>query len=110
MSEAENKRIRRSPEERAAEMDTKIAKANESIAELEAKKEAAVAEFDAKIAAVQERIKAFEAKKQEILSPKPPRKRRKSKKQKVQELVKLAMKNGMSVQEIADQLHIEVEG
>ena len=46
---------------------------------------------------------------QEILAPKPPRKPRKTKKQKIQEIVKLAMKNGMSVEEIAGQLHVEVE-
>ena len=41
--------------------------------------------------------------------PKAPRKPRKTKKQKIQEIVKLAMKNGMSVEEIAGQLHVEVE-
>ena len=59
--------------------------------------------------AARDRIKSLEAKKQEILAPKPPRKPRKTKKQKIQEIVKLAMKNGMSVEEIADQLHVEVE-
>lgn len=73
------------------------------------KKQAAIADYDAKIAAAQDRIKGLEAKKQEILAPKPPRKQRKTKKQKIQEIVKLALKNGMSVDEIADQLHVEVE-
>ena len=50
----------------------------------------------------------LEAKKQEILSPKPTRKPRKTKKQKIQEIVKLAMKNGMSVEEIAGQLNVKV--
>ena len=68
-----------------------------------------MAEYDTKIAAAQERIKALESKKQEILAPKPPRKPRKTKKQKIQEIVKLAMKSGMSVEEIADQLHVEIE-
>lgn len=84
-------------------------KVKAAIAELEEKKQAAIADYDAKIAAAQDRIKGLEAKKQEILAPKPPRKQRKTKKQKIQEIVKLALKNGMSVDEIADQLHVEVE-
>lgn len=106
MAEAGNKRPRRTPQERANELDEKITKINQSINELEEKKKAVMEEYDAKITAAKERIKSLEAKKQEILAPKPPRK---TKKQKIQEIVKLAMKNGMSVDEIADQLHIEVE-
>lgn len=109
MAETENKRPRRTPQERAAEVDSKIEKLNQSITEIEAKKQAVVAEYDTKIAAAQERIKALESKKQEILAPKPPCKPRKTKKQKIQEIVKLAMKSGMSVEEIADQLHVEIE-
>lgn len=109
MAESENKRTRRTPQERAAEMDEKIAKIDQSINELESKKESVVAEYDAKITAARERIKSLEGKKKEILAPKPPRKPRKSKQQKIQEIVKLAMKNGMSVEEIAGQLHVEVE-
>ena len=108
MAELENKRIRRTPQERAAELESKIEKAKESIADLEEKKQAAISDYDSKIAAVQARIKALETKKQEILAPKPPRKPRKTKKQKIQEIVKLAMKNGMSVEEIAGQLNVEV--
>ena len=109
MAESETKRPRRTPQERAAAVDEKIAKFNQSIAELEEKKTAALAEYDAKITVLQERVKALEAKKQEILAPKPPRKPRKTKKQKIQQIVNLAMKNGMSVEEIAGQLHVEVE-
>lgn len=109
MAESENKRPRRTPQERAAEVDCKIEKVKASIAELEEKKQAAIVDYDAKIAAAQDRIKGLEGKKQEILAPKPPRKQRKTKKQKIQEIVKLALKNGMSVDEIADQLHVEVE-
>lgn len=68
-----------------------------------------MAEYDAKITAARERIKSLEEKKKELLAPKPPRKPRKTKKQKIQEIVKLSLKNGMSVDEIADQLHVEVE-
>ena len=97
------------PQERANELDEKITKINQSINELEEKKKTVVEEYDAKITAAKERIKSLEAKKQEILAPKAPRKPRKTKKQKIQEIVKLAMKNGMSVEEIAGQLHVEVE-
>ena len=51
MAESENKRTRRTPQERAAEMDEKIAKIDQSIKELELKKESVVAEYDAKITA-----------------------------------------------------------
>ena len=109
MVESENKRPRRTPEERAAEVSSKIEKLNQSISELEAKKQVVIGEYDAKITAVHERIMALEAKKKDILAPKLPRKSRKTKKQKIQEIVKLAMKNGMSVEEIANQLNVEVE-
>ena len=72
MAESENKRTRRTPQERAAEVDEKIAKIDQSIKELESKKESVVAEYDAKITAARERIKSLEGKKKEILAPKPP--------------------------------------
>ena len=40
MAETENKRPRRTPQERAAEVDSKIEKLNQSITEIEAKKQA----------------------------------------------------------------------
>ena len=106
MAESENTRARRTPQERAAGGDERIAKLNQAIKELESKKASVVAEYDAKITATQDRIKSLEEKKAEILAPKPPRK---TKKQKIQQIVNLAMKNGMSVEEIAGQLHVEVE-
>lgn len=106
MSENETKRVRRTPEERIAEIDAKIRAVSQSIEDLEAKKQAAVASFDEKIAAAQERIKGLEAKKQEILAPKPPRKPRKTKKQKIQEILKEAQKNGMKPEEIAERLGV----
>ena len=66
-------------------------------------------QYDAKITAARARIKSLEGKKKEILAPKPPRKPRKSKQQKILEIIKLALKNGMTVEEIAGQLHVEVE-
>ena len=109
MAEAENKRQRRTPQERANELDEKITKINQSINELEEKKKTVVEEYDAKITAARARIKSLEGKKKESLAPKPPRKPRKSKQQKIQEIIKLALKNGMTVEEIAGQLHVEVE-
>lgn len=108
MAESETKRPRRTPQERAAAVDEKIAKFNQSIAELEEKKTTALAEYDAKITALQERVKALEAKKQEILAPKPPRKPRKTKKQKIQEIVQQAVKSGMSVEDVASKLQVEI--
>ena len=58
MAESENKRPRRTPQERAAEVDGKIAKIDQSIKELESKKESVVAEYDAKITAARDRIKS----------------------------------------------------
>ena len=81
MAEAENKRQRRTPQERANELDEKITKINQSINELEEKKKTVVEEYDAKITAAKERIKSLEAKKQEILAPKAPRKPRMIEKQ-----------------------------
>ena len=109
MAESGNKRTRRTPQERAAEVDEKIAKITQSIKELESKKESVVAEYDAKITAARARIKSLEGKKKETRAPKPPRKPRKSKQKKIQEIIKLAVKNGMTVEEIAGQLHVEVE-
>ena len=82
MAEAENKRQRRTPQERANELDEKITKINQSINELEEKKKTVVEEYDAKITAAKERIKSLEAKKQEILAPRLPESpvRRKSRK------------------------------
>lgn len=88
---------------------SKIEKVTASITDLEGKKQAAIADYDARIAVAHEHLKALEAKKQEILAPKPPRKPRKTKKQKIQEIVNQAVKNGMSVEEIASQIHVEVE-
>ena len=108
MSDSNTKRVRRTPEERIAEVDAKIEILNQSIVDLETKKQASMTSFDEKIAAVQERIKGLESKKQEILTPKPPRKPRKTKKQKIQEILKEAQKSGMKPEEIAERLGINL--
>lgn len=104
MSETGVKRIRRSPQERANEINALIEKQTQTIAELEEKKKSAAAAIDEKIASVQNRIKELEAKKVAILSPKAARKPRRTKKQKIQEILKEAQKQGMKPEEIAERL------
>lgn len=109
MSETRQKRIRRSPQERAAEMDGLIEKQNQLIKDLEERKKAAIANIDEKIAAVQARIKELESKKNGILSPKTAKKPRRTKKQKIQEILKEAQKQGMKPEEIAERLGLSPE-
>ena len=100
---AEQKRVRRTPEQIAADIDGQISKLVENIRGLEEKKIAACAEFDAKIAAVQEKAAKLAERKKEVLSPKK-RKPRKSKAERIRELVKQAQKSGMKLDEIAEKL------
>ena len=100
---AEQKRVRRTPEQIAADIDGQISKLAENIRGLEEKKIAACAEFDAKIAAVQEKAAKLAERKKEVLSPKK-RKPRKSKAERIRELVKQAQKSGMKLDEIAEKL------
>ena len=100
---AEQKRVRRTPEQIAADIDGQISKLEENILGLEEKKIAACAEFDAKIAAVQEKAAKLAERKKEVLSPKK-RKPRKSKAERIRELVKQAQKSGMKLDEIAEKL------
>ena len=109
MPESEKKRVRRSVEERIAEIDSKIDVVNHTIADLERKKESATASFDEKIAAARERIKGLEEKKPKILAPKPPRKPRKTKKEKIQSIMRQAQKAGMKPEDIAERLGITLE-
>lgn len=53
---SEEKRVRRTPEQIAADLDVQIENLKDSILELENKKAASVTEFDNKIAAVKEKI------------------------------------------------------
>ena len=100
---AEQKRVRRTPEQIAADIDGQISKLEENIRGLEEKKIAACAEFDATIAAVQEKAAKLAERKKEVLSPKK-RKPRKSKAERIRELVKQAQKSGMKLDEIAEKL------
>ena len=93
---SEEKRVRRTPEQIAADLDVQIEKLKDSILELENKKAASVTEFDNKIAAVKEKIAKLEAKKKDVLTPKK-RKPRKSKADQIKLLVRQAQKSGMKL-------------
>ena len=100
---SDEKRVRRTPEQIAADLDVQIEKLKDSILELENKKAESVTEFDNKIAAVKEKIAKLEVKKKDVLTPKK-RKPRKSKAEQIKLLVRQAQKSGMNLDEIADKL------
>lgn len=104
----EGKRVRRTPQQMAQDLDAQMEKLNASIAELEEKKTASAAVFDGKIAAVREKIKKLEAKKKDVLAPKK-RKTRKTKAQQIKDLVRKAQKAGLKPDEIASRLGISME-
>ena len=104
MKELQGKRVRRKPQEIAAEIDEKIGKQNEAIAAMEEKKKA----YDEKIAAARTKIAELEKRKEEVLTPKPPKKRV-TKKQKLQSILKKAEKSGLKPEEIAERLGISLD-
>ena len=104
----EGKRVRRTPQQMAQDLDAQMEKLNASIAELEEKKTASAAVFDGKIAAVREKIKKLEAKKKDVLAPKK-RKTRKTKAQQIKDLVRKAQKAGLKQDEIASRLGVSIE-
>ena len=104
----EGKRVRRTPQQMAQDLDAQMEKLNASIAELEEKKTASAAVFDGKIAAVREKIKKLEAKKKDVLAPKK-RKTRKTKAQQIKDLVRKAQKAGHKPDEIASRLGVSIE-
>ena len=101
------KRIRRTPEQRAEEINVKIQKMNQELDDLKVKRDAVIQEFDKKEEAIKARIKEQEKKKEALLAPKPPRKPRKTKKQKIQDIIKLANKSGLKPEEIAQRLGLD---
>ncbi len=109
MEENKAKRIRRSPEQLAADLDTKIEALKGRLDVIEAERAAANEKFDIKTAEVNDRIKALMNKQKSLLAPKPPRKPRKTKKQKIQDLLKQAEKSGLKPEEIAERLGITME-
>ena len=104
----EEKRVRRTPQQIAQDLDEQMEKLNASIAELEEKKAASAAVFDGKIAAVKEKIKKLEARKKDVLAPKK-RKVRKTKAQQIKDLVRKAQKAGLKPDEIASRLGVSIE-
>ncbi len=104
---AEEKRIRRTAEQIAADIDVQKEKLAESISEIEEKKAAACAEFDRKIQSVNEKIAKLEARKKALFTSKK-RKPRKKKADQIKELIRQAQKSGMKLDEIADKLGVEI--
>lgn len=109
MGEEKAKRIRRSPEQLAADIDVKIEAIKKQIADTEDERKAVNAKIDAKIADANARIKALTEKKKTLLAPKPPRKPRKTKQQKLADILKQASKAGMKPEEIAERLGVTLE-
>ena len=107
MDEQNTKRTRRTPQQMAEAVDSKIEKLNQELDSLAAKRDAANEDFDKKETTVKERIAALEKKKKDLLAPKPPRKPRKTKKQKIQDLIKSASKAGLKPEEIAQRLGLD---
>lgn len=102
---SEQKRIRRTAEQIAADLDLTIAGLRNSIVEIEEKKAACIASYDEKIEAVKLRIQKLEDKKKDVLAPKK-RKPRKSKTAQIKELVKQAAKSGLKLEDIAEKLGV----
>lgn len=104
---AEEKRIRRTAEQIAADLDAQAEKLKESIFEIEEKKAAACAEYDRKIESVHEKLAKLEARKKALFTPKK-RKPRKKKADQIKELIRQAQKSGMKLDEIAGKLGVEI--
>ena len=105
---SEQKRVRRTSEQIAADLDKQIAELNESIQEVEAKKAEAAEKFDAKIASINEKIRKLQSRKQELMKTKK-RAPRKTKAQQIKTLVTKAQKSGMKLNEIAEKLGVSIE-
>lgn len=106
MEEQKARRIRRTPQQMAEDMDAKIQKLEQELESLAAKRDAVNEEFDQKEEATRSKIAALEQKKKDVLEPKP-RKPRKTKKQKIQDLIKSASKAGLKPEEIAQRLGLD---
>lgn len=101
----EQKRLRRTAQEIAADLDLQIEKLHASIEDIGQKKAAACAEYDQKAANVKEKITQLQEKKKLTLSPKK-RKPRKNKTEQIKDLVKQAQKQGLKLDEIAEKLGV----
>ena len=107
MEQNENKRRRRSKEERAAEIDAKLEKLRSSLNEIAAEREAAKSALDAKEKALNDKIKALEGKKKDILNPSSAPKQRMTRKRRIEALINKANKAGFSLDEIEQLLSLD---
>ena len=105
MEDTQEKRTRRTPQQIADSIDSKIQELQETINGIEEKKKNAVAEFDAKIETIKQKITGLEEKKKNTLSPR----RRVTKKQKMAALLKKAEEAGMKPEDIAEKLGLNTE-
>ena len=103
----EEKRVRRTAEQIAADLDAQVEQLMGSIDGIEEKKAAACAEYDRKIDSVREKIAKLEERKKALFTPKK-RKPRKKKADQIKELIRQAQKSGMKLDEIADKLGVEI--
>ena len=107
MEQNENKRRRRSKEERAAEIDAKLEKLRSSLNEIAAEREAAKSALDTKEKALKDKIKALEGKKKDILNPSSAPKQRMTRKRRIEALINKANKAGFSLDEIEQLLSLD---
>ena len=107
MEQNENKRRRRSKEERAAEIDAKLEKLRSSLNEIAAEREAAKSALDAKEKALNDKIKALEGKQKDILNPSSAPKQRMTRKRRIEALINKANKAGFSLDEIEQLLSLD---
>ncbi|MBD5153459.1 MAG: hypothetical protein HDT16_13705 [Oscillibacter sp.] len=108
MEEQAKKRVRRTPDQIAAEIDAKIAKLDQSLIDNDKKKDEAIQGFEQKAAEIKAKIESLQKQKEDLFAPKPPRKPRKSRKQKIDEIVKQAVKSGLKPSEVAEKLGVEI--
>ena len=107
MEQNENKRRRRSKEERAAEIYARLEKLRSSLNEIAAEREASKSALDTKEKALKDKIKALEGKKKDILNPSSAPKQRMTKKRRIEALVNKAHKAGFSLDEIEQLLSLD---
>ena len=107
MEQNENKRRRRSKEERASEIDAKLEKLRSSLNEIAAERKEAKSALDTKEKALKDKIKALEGKKKDILNPSSAPKQRMTKKRRIEALVNKAHKAGFSLDEIEQLLSLD---
>ena len=106
MEENQERRPRRTLEERVADIDAKIQARWNDISALQEKKAESAAVFDEKIEKVKEKIGALETQKKYLTAPKP-RKKRQTEKQLWEELRIKAKKAGLKPKEVAELLELD---